>query len=120
MKRLLCLILTLSLMLSACAVLSACGSDCEHVDKNKNGECDECGEAMSSKGNGDCQHVMKKVKAVDATCTEKETRNTTYAKAAVNISLILREVKKFPLPRLKLTRSVIPIQMVMDFVTSAA
>ncbi|MBR5140208.1 MAG: leucine-rich repeat domain-containing protein, partial [Clostridia bacterium] len=75
MKRILSLILLLSLLLSCCAVLSACGGAdavvCEnHVDKNNDKECDECGAEMLTDNSGECQHKIRKVKEKAATCTE--------------------------------------------------
>lgn len=52
-KRILCLILALAMMISCVAILASCGEEdtpntgcTEHVDDDKNGKCDVCGEEI--------------------------------------------------------------------------
>ena len=57
-KKIVCLVLTLTMLFGTMAILSSCNDDpetstCEHVDENKDGKCDKCGETMAEV----CQHV---------------------------------------------------------------
>lgn len=47
MKKLLLLILSVAMIISMLAFVTSCGGDCtEHVDADKDGKCDECGETV--------------------------------------------------------------------------
>ena len=73
MKRILCLILVLSLALSFCLGLTACGDDeeeaCHHNDTNGDGKCEECGEKFKEPTPQICAHELVKTAAKAPTFT---------------------------------------------------
>jgi hypothetical protein len=60
-KKLMCLVLALSMLLSCAFILTSCDDETvctEHVDKNNDKQCDVCGEEIKEDGGDDeCEHV---------------------------------------------------------------
>lgn len=76
-KKIICALLALVMILGSVSVLAACGDDptpdtpteCTHVDANKDGKCDKCGEKMSTSQT--CNHVDANDDLVCDKCGEK-------------------------------------------------
>ena len=76
-KRIVCLLLALLMAFSVVGVLASCG-DCEHVDANKDGKCDECGEDVGGGQPSGCTEHVDANK--DGKCDECGTKMTTSCK----------------------------------------